>query len=105
MKTKLTSVLIASALLVTSAFAAEKVEVKVKGMVCSFCAQGIKKKFSGNEAVSKVDVNLDDKWVRLELADNKVLSDEQITTSIKDAGYDVVSIERTGKSPASVEAK
>lgn len=78
----------------TPTFAGEKVEVKVKGMVCSFCAQGIKKKFSTQDAVSKVEVNLDDKWVKLELGDNKVLSDEQIRTSIKDAGYEVVSIER-----------
>ena len=77
------------------ALAGEKVEVKVKGMVCSFCAQGIKKKFSGFDEVSKIEVNLDDKWVKLELVDKKTLSDEQIKTSIKDAGYDVVSIERT----------
>lgn len=73
----------------------EKVEVKVKGMVCSFCAQGIKKKFSSLEAVSKIDVNLDDKWVKMELLDNKTLSDEEIKKSITDAGYEVVSIERT----------
>lgn len=90
----------ASALLATHAFAGEKVEVKVKGMVCSFCAQGIKKKFSSNDAVSKIEVNLDDKWVKLELAENKTLSDDQIKGSIKDAGYDVVSIERSGRTVA-----
>lgn len=104
MKTKF-AIILSGAFFATSVFAAEKVEVKVKGMVCSFCAQGIKKKFSGNDAVSKVEVNLDDKWVRLEIVDNKILSDDQIKTSIKDAGYDVVSIERAGKTPASVEAK
>jgi copper chaperone CopZ len=76
------------------AFAGEKIEVKVKGMVCSFCAQGIKKKFKGHEAVSSIDVNLDDKWVRLEVADSKTLSDAEISKAIKDAGYDIVSIER-----------
>ena len=81
----------------STAHAAEKIEVKVKGMVCSFCAQGIKKKFASNDAVSKVEVNLDDKWVKLELAENKTLSDNQIKAAIKDAGYDVVSIDRASE--------
>lgn len=79
---------------VSVAEAAEKVEIKVKGMVCSFCAQGIKKKLSSNESISKVEVNLDDKWVKFEISDNKTVSDEQLTSAIKDAGYDVVSINR-----------
>ena len=104
MKTKL-AIILGSAFLATSAFAVEKVEVKVKGMVCSFCAQGIKKKFSGNDAISKVEVNLDDKWVRLEIVDKKVVSDDQISAAIKDAGYDVVSIDRAGKAAASAESQ
>ena len=50
-------------------------------------------------------MNLDDKWVKLEIVDKKVISDDQIKTAIKDAGYDVVSIERTDKAPGSVEGK
>lgn len=79
----------------SNANATDKVMVKVKGMVCSFCAQGIKKKFSSFDSVSKVDVNLDDKWVKIELADKKTLSDDQINGAIKDAGYNVVAIERS----------
>jgi periplasmic mercuric ion binding protein len=92
--------IIGSTFFALPALAGEKVEVKVKGMVCSFCATGIKKKFNGNDAVSKIEVNLDDKWVKLELADNKTLSDEKIKSLIEAAGYDVVSVSRTSESPA-----
>ena len=95
MKTTIQSLIILASFAAPLAMAGERVEVKVKGMVCSFCAQGIKKKFSGNEAVSKIEVNLDDKWVRLDLGDGKKLGDEDIKKSIKDSGYDVVSIERS----------
>lgn len=97
MKKKLLTITTALTLMISSlpALAGEKIEVKVKGMVCSFCAQGIKKKFSALDAVKKTEVNLDDKWVKLEVADDKTLSDDQIKTSIKDAGYEVVTIERT----------
>ena len=33
-------------LITTSAFAGEKIDITVKGMVCSFCSQGITKKFN-----------------------------------------------------------
>ena len=97
MKRTITKVILIATVFIFSlpAFSAEKIEIKVKGMVCSFCAQGIKKKFSSDDAVSKVEVNLDDKWVKLELSENKTLSDEQIRKSITDAGYNVESIERS----------
>ena len=77
------------------AFAAGKdVSVKVNGMVCAFCGQGISKKFKAEDSVEKVDVSLTDKLVKLSLRDNKQISDERITEILKDSGYSVVSIER-----------
>ena len=79
----------------TSAVASAKdVQVYVKGMVCSFCAQGIKKKFSADEAVSKVDVSLEKHLVSLSLKEGKELPDARITSVLKDAGYTVEKIER-----------
>jgi mercuric ion binding protein len=78
----------------TAATAAEQVEVHVKGMVCSFCAQGIKKKFNHEDAVSSVDVNLDEKWVKVGLKDGATLADERVKALITDAGYQVESIVR-----------
>ena len=34
------------------------VEVKIKGMVCSFCAQGLQKGIGKLEEVEKVEINL-----------------------------------------------
>jgi mercuric ion binding protein len=80
--------------LVSSAMAAENVQVKVKGMVCSFCAQGLTKKFKAEPAVETVKVTLSDKLIRLTLKDKQTMADEKIKKIIEEAGYDVQSIER-----------
>ncbi|MBN8548937.1 MAG: heavy-metal-associated domain-containing protein [Deltaproteobacteria bacterium] len=73
---------------------AEDITVTVKGMVCSFCAQGIKKTFGKNVGVAEVEVDLEHKRVSLKVRQGATLSDESITTTINDAGYDVLKIER-----------
>lgn len=69
-------------------------KVKVTGMVCSLCAQGIQKKFSGQEAVKSLDVNMDEKIVSIKIHDGKNLTDETIKTLINEAGYNVAEITR-----------
>jgi mercuric ion binding protein len=81
--------LILSLLISTSAFAAETETVGVKGMVCSFCAQGITKKFKALPEVASVDVSLEKKIVKLTYNDGKKLSHEQIATLLKESGYEV----------------
>jgi copper chaperone CopZ len=76
-----------------SGFAGE-IHVKVNGMVCSMCAQGIQKKFKAYPEVKSVDVNLDNKMVKIETQDGKDLNDEVVTNIIKEAGYNVAKIER-----------
>ena len=78
--------------LTTSAFAAEKIEVTVKGMVCSFCSQGITKKFN-EEKVKSVNVDLAKHLVTIELNDNQQLSNDTITKILTDSGYGVEKIE------------
>jgi mercuric ion binding protein len=87
------SVVAIMCLLSLSAFAGE-INVKVSGMVCSLCAQGIKKKFSKIESVKEINVNLDDKLVHLTTKDGLNVSDEEINSVIKEAGYNVANIER-----------
>lgn len=77
----------------TNAFA-EKIDVTVKGMVCSFCAQGIKKTFSKKENVTNVNVDLDKKLVEIETKKDSSISDDDIRSAITDAGYDVLEIKR-----------
>lgn len=74
--------------------AGEKINVTVKGMVCSFCSQGITKKFKEQPEVASVKVNLDDHLVTIETKDNLSLKDESITKILGDSGYTVEKISR-----------
>lgn len=74
---------------------ADEITVTVKGMVCSFCAQGIKKTFGKVDGIKNVDVDLDKKVVKLSVEDGKSLSDDLVKETITDAGYEVLTIERT----------
>ena len=73
---------------------AEEVVINVKGLVCSFCAQGIKKTFSGEKGVEKVDVDLDKKIVYITAEPKDGLTDERIKNLMTDSGYEVVDIKR-----------
>lgn len=86
--------LILCSALISAPVLAEEVQVSVKGMVCAFCAQSLKKKFSAEPAVSAVDVSLDTKLILLKLKPEPKLSDESITKTIQDAGYNVGKIKR-----------
>lgn len=84
------AMILACSLLISSmAFAAETETVGVKGMVCSFCAQGITKKFKEQPEVNNVEVSLEKKYVKLTYNEGKKLSHEKIETLLKDAGYEV----------------
>jgi copper chaperone CopZ len=89
----LVSSLLISIFLSTSALA-EEISITVKGMVCSFCAQGIKKTFSKNEIVHEIQVNLESKMVTIKTLVGKTISDEDLRRIINDAGYEVDSIRR-----------
>jgi len=58
-------------------------------MVCSFCAQGITKKFKEQKEVADVEVSLEKKYVKVTYKDQQKLSHEKITEILKDAGYEV----------------
>lgn len=73
---------------------AGEIDVKVNGMVCSMCAQGIQKKFKNEPAVRHVVVDMDLKIVMIHTQMNQDISDETITKLITEAGYNVASIKR-----------
>lgn len=83
-----------SLMLFSFASFAKEINVKVSGMVCSMCAQGIQKKFSTIPEVKSLDVNLDKKFVNIFTHDDKDVADATITQLITEAGYNVASIER-----------
>ena len=67
-----------------------KLLVKVKGMVCSFCAQGIEKNFMKRSEVKAVEVNLDNMEVTLQLKKGKTLSENTIREVVEGAGFNML---------------
>src|SRR5437764_557422 len=73
---------------------ATEVQVSVNGMVCGFCAQGIKKKFSAQPAVDEVKVSLEKKLVTLSLKEGQDIPNDKIAELLKDSGYSIQKIVR-----------
>ena len=74
-------------------FATQTIKANVNGMVCAFCAQGIEKKMRALPQTQDVYVNLKQRVVAVELKDGQTLTNDKVKAIIKDAGYDVTSIE------------
>ena len=68
--------------------------VSIKGMVCSFCAQGIQKTFESHASVKAVMVDLGQRTVALKLKRFRKISDAEIQMVIEDAGYNIAEIKR-----------
>ncbi len=82
--------LLLAASLCQSAFA-RTIEIEVFGMTCPFCVDSLERKFAKMDSVSKVQVSLKLKKVRLETADNAP-SIETIKKTILDAGFTPVKV-------------
>ena len=65
--------------------------LKIEGMMCSHCVAHVKKALESVEGVNGVDVSLENKSAVVTLS--KSVDDSVLTTAVKDAGYDVVSID------------
>ncbi len=70
----------------TSAVFARTVEVDVFGMTCPFCVDSLQRKFNKMDHISKVDVSLKLKKVRLETEANAP-DLEAIKKAVLDAGF------------------
>ena len=79
---------------VNPSWAEEKAVLKVSGVVCSFCAQGIRKSFENTNAVNSIDVNLDKHEVTLEFLPGRSLSDKEITSVLESSGYNLLGVDR-----------
>jgi copper chaperone CopZ len=83
---------------------AATIEMKVHGMVCGFCAQGIEASLRKNPAVVDVMVSLESKLVVVETRGAEDIADAELRKSIADAGYDVKTITRTERALADYRA-
>jgi len=74
---------------------AEEIHVQVKGVVCSFCAQGIGETVKKRAEVERVSVDIETGAVTIVTKEGQTLDDATIEKCITDAGYEVDSIERS----------
>jgi periplasmic mercuric ion binding protein len=86
------------AALVATGASAGTIEMKVYGLVCGFCAQGIDKTLRKNPATADVLVSLEDKLVVVSTREGQDISDADLTKALTDSGYDVKGITRTTRS-------
>lgn len=87
-------------LLTLTSFAANAgtIEMKVYGLVCGFCAQGIEKTLLKNPATADVVVSLENKLVAIGTKEGADIPDAELKKALTDAGYDVKEISRTQRS-------
>ena len=106
MKTLLTTLASLALLLAAGASHANTNTIKagVNGMVCAFCAQGIERKMRSFRETRDVYVDLKNKVVAVELKEGQTLSHDTVRAAIKDAGYDVVSLENVTESAQQIRA-
>jgi copper chaperone CopZ len=81
------------------------IEMKVYGLVCGFCAQGIEKTLRKNPATSDVIVSLEHKLVAIATREGADISDAELTQALTDAGYDVKGITRTQRSLGEIRSE
>jgi cation transport ATPase len=93
MKHLLVIVALGLSLISLNGFATPSYKVTVNGMVCSFCAQGIEKKMKALNETKGVYVELKNHLVIVEAKEGSNISQDVIKKIIKDAGYEVKSIE------------
>ena len=92
------------ALCVGATASAGTIEMKVNGLVCGFCAQGIEKTLRKKAATADVLVSLEHRLVAIETRSGLDLTDAELTKALVDAGYDVKSIERTARPLSEIRA-
>src|SRR5688572_13371335 len=95
---KTLKLLVAVSLIATASAHAGTIEMKVNGLVCGFCAQGIEKTLRRNSATADVLVSLENRLVAVSTKEGTDIPDADLRKALTDAGYEVKAIERTSRS-------
>jgi copper chaperone CopZ len=90
--------------LTASLASAETIEMKVHGLVCGFCAQGVETMLRKLPATAEVLVSLEEKLVVVVTREGSSLSNAELTKAINDAGYDLKVIMRTQRTVDEIRA-
>lgn len=94
-----------SALAASPAPAGDNLVLKVNGMVCAFCAQGIEKRLTALPQTQSVYVNLAQKTVAVQVKPGQKLDSAKVKSEVVDAGFDVTAIDLTAKTTAQIKAE
>jgi copper chaperone CopZ len=89
---KITLVIVS--LLASLSLWAAKVEVEINGMTCAMCIESITRELKAIDKVENITVNLEDKKATFDEIKGKKISDGEIRTAVKKAGYDIGKVRR-----------
>lgn len=81
-------------ILMSAACLAAKVEVDVVGMTCGMCIESITKELKATDKAEGIVVSLEDKKAYFAEMKDKKISDAEIKSAIKRAGYEATKIRR-----------
>jgi periplasmic mercuric ion binding protein len=81
--------------LLAARVSAETIEMKVNGLVCGFCAQGIEKTLRKNPATADVVVSLEEHLVAVATRDGQDIPDSVLREALTSSGYDIKTISRS----------
>jgi len=85
---KVIAVTILSMIWSASTFAAgTEYRMRVDGLACPYCAYGIEKKLKAIDGVGKINVDLNAGLVVVDMAEGAKLTEPQMKTLFKDAGF------------------
>lgn len=73
----------------------QQIEMIVHGLSCPFCAYGLEKKLRKIEGLDSVSVEFKTGKVLLLLQDGSKATDDRLKELVKDAGFELVKIERS----------
>ena len=90
--------------LIASVAHADTIEMKVYGLVCGFCAQGIDKTLRKNSATADVFVSLENQLVAVATRPGQDIGDAELKKALTDSGYDVKAITRSQRSLDDIRA-
>ena len=86
--------IILMSLLMSFAAFANRVEVDVVGMSCGMCVEAITKELTATQKAENIKVKVDDKKAWFDEVKGKKITDTEIKTAIKKAGYEVTKVRR-----------
>lgn len=71
----------------SSLLAGDKINVRVDGLSCAYCAYSLEKNLKELKGVERVEINLEEGMATLTLKDGETVEDETINQVVEDSGF------------------